>query len=740
MPWPGGVADKQLPPEYRANDAASAAALKTALLAWCGRNHAQEDVKQLAKADAGRRQMLSPAILPPIPQPQTNPFYRSAMEAAKGFVESPGKSDAYPDMALAFVHPQSAYSGSPVLLVALLDYLDTVAEGKKDLTGQFDIPRPARVYLLLRHAYPGLIPPSRQQRWEAALRALAQVSLKRTERCLPERPRMVCNLDSNDMLVLADLGTALGDGTYLERARRICAAIALHQLDDGAHCYDSECMPAIHYHSVMTRNLTQYWLLTGDPVAREQMLRMWWWWPSVLRPAALTGSERSVGLDITNVDWKKEFGIYRNYNDRACASAYVTAMVDGSGENLGLPDAQRAIRAGRVEDQTLLIGAALWRTDIVPVALPRDFLYFDRNYLGPNGRFGDFSVIGAARTQSLFWHDPCVEGKETYVGCMMTPPGRPAVSLYAVEGAVQVRAGPWTNPNTSAGHRYEEETGFAMHHHREAAAASVWRLGDGAPVGALCGSHLVTMAKIVLGEMDKQALPCRVSEAWAFTPQRLIGIVRVEAEADIDAFALVAGLHFASTAGGNNGATGAPVEAAPGRFVLDPIEVVIGPSTFAPQAVWKNDEEQTLELVDPVAAKAGRNKRTYKAGSAYWAILDIHPQARGPAQGVAVLAARNGLIGFDFVEEGRHLRLVANPGAKPLAYAGGAWAGVGGKVLAIPSGTAFRPDWLRAFQFPYPGALTAKNLTPLAATVPSEVAASAGFEVQPAQHVLLVSR
>jgi hypothetical protein len=694
LTWPG---DGPLPSPYASTRPDKAAGLKQALLQWCDRKGLKADVARLRKAKVGMARPADPGVFPPIRHVRGNTFYETFMKHAQGVMAGEDKHLIHG--AWALTHPQSPLLGEPKLLGPVLDYLEVCTSGKKDIDHQFGLVGPSRIFLLLWRRYPDLVPPSRKQAWAAAFRKLAKNACRRTRYAAKREPRrIVVNLSISDATSIANIAAALGDEELKQHADAVFAGIHNHMWEDGGYNYMTEAMPPPHYHSVLTRTLLEYWLLTGKEVAREQIVRMWWWWPLALR--SHDPKRRGIGLDITTVAWKKA-GIYQGYNNRACSSAYVVAMVSGSPENVGLPDTQLAIRSGGLEGHEFL-GAVIWRPELTGKPLPDRWMVWDRNTQGPNAKFGAFSAHG-----------------------MVNPRGKlSAVAASGLHCGAQMRGGDLPTAQDQRG-----RDRYAVWHHQGRSSSSVWQ-----EIGGISGTHRKTTAAI--GNLAAGATPFSSSEAWVFTENRLIGLITLRAEQNAEALAMTAAVRIARTKESSGGDLGN------GRYGYGPLGIAVHKTSFAPEGRFVEKGQRALEWIDPVAAKQGRKRRSYPAGTTHYILIDCHDRTNTrPATEAELLELSGGLIGFSFNDGRQRIRMIANPQSRMRRYRQRSWPRVRGNTAVVTSGMQGRPAWMDSFVFPFAGALTKGEALRDPRPKPQVIRRTeVELAIPPDGHVILVNR
>lgn len=269
-----------------------------------------------------------------------------------------------PDGAMNLCHPQSPLAGDPVLLTNLLNYLDKHLDvwfkGER-LVDQFHSPNPHRTYMLLSAVYPDLIPPSLKTKWDTACTRQADDLVKRRGGAFLS-PSGHCNTNHDIHYVHALYCAArlLNKPEYIKYAEGGLKMIERQWLADGAFEYNENAMPVLFYHGLCTWQLANIWLLSGNPLAKDLIVRQWWYFPLELDDRwGLSNYSLSVG--------------YKQYQELAPRGqmefCYYISSVSGSRENYAL--AENEIKNARFwVGQPSLFQAQFYRNDLTPLPLP----------------------------------------------------------------------------------------------------------------------------------------------------------------------------------------------------------------------------------------------------------------------------------------------------------------------------------------------------------------------------------
>ena len=319
--------------------------------------------------------------------------------------------------------------------------------------------------------------------------------------------------------------------------------------------------------------------------------------------------------------------------------------------------------------------ASYYRDDITSAPTPDNYFVYDRNIQGPRGRFGPYSFSGTSRNMPN--ED---RGKSTYVGAMMlypsgklpagVPPGYPLNAALDVAGTEVV-----IKSNGDAPAELSREETNAVTVDRDVAAVTTnYRISPyHGPATNFAGQ-----------------------QAWLYTPQRIIGLVKVTSLKDQDVFGVNGVISFLSVKTKKSELHKFQLSANNvfqyGPFITKIYDHNYGQiiQTYATDRL----SDATIKLTD---SRPGNDKQMtalhYSQNESRYYLAEIRPETSAPAIAIKKFDAGNGLIAFEVEEADKDYRLIYNPTAADVTCQLKVQPGL--KQLYLhSSGEEFRPAWI----------------------------------------------
>lgn len=573
------------------------------------------------------------------------------------------RADELHDLAEAFCHPQSPMAGDPVLIAPILRRLaffsEYMAKGGPVLGDFGPCGTIADAYLILVTCRPEIIPPSLRRGMEEGIQNNADAIIAKSKAwyepvsAAPETKCLV-NCDVNLVLALAIANRLFPSETYAEAVRRGLAYIEPHILADGATNYFGQHNECFSYHAAAVRALTRTAQITGDPKPMEMVKRLRWYYPFTVSP---TG----VAEWSTATSWHH----YWNTANGADCAAIMAGL-------LNCPHNQRVANLGFVGN---LWNASWWNPDRPAAACPDNFMAYDRNIEGPRARFGQWSCVGTTRRTIDN------RGKSSYAGCVIeTGESTP----WALDSALQ-DAGMEIRPDPSKEDVSEHHGRITGAHEEKVVTCAV---GERA-------ASLGAVAK--LGSYGKPATDWITRQLWLFTPERMVGLVTLEAGQDAIAAGIFGDLFLVS--GRSNWGTRKELkDLGDGKFSYGQMMITFHARDFAGFESEYTDvmgggynqssakKSCRLLLVDE-SAKSGA-MTTYGKGTRRFYLVEVRPAFSSEAK-VSLVKNETGLLAFD-VADGTGRYSVAFNSSESIVEIPGGRSGI-----LHRSGEKFRPDWLK---------------------------------------------
>ncbi len=695
-----------------------------------------DDLRTMLHQPVSGPQTPPSGLLPSIPSFSSNPLATSAMSSlttlrnsTTTYAKDPTPIDfRIPlqgrDMAWGLTHAQSPLRRDPTLMIAMLRRFQRVFE--TNLAGvdndNFMVTATAHeMYRILDAVHPELILPSRRVQWEAAiLRNVNQTLARHGTRLNGTMPGTSwVNADVRHMAALALAAEILNEPSYRTVADNVLQLVSGSILPDGGFMYDRMQNEVYTYHGENIIWLARYWQLYGAPLARQLIVDSYWYYPLSVEPNGT--AEYSTGSA-----WKR----YWNQTSGAEAATIVADLAN-SPENL---------RVARWTNPTpSLFLSTFFRGDLVPTASPDQYITYDRNIMGPRGRFGSFSFSGTA---SPYTGED--RGKATHVGAMVTDftgtnnGWRLNAAFDVAQSRVRYALGPDDN---TIGNDINPATARIVYYDQALQERNAYISSE--RFATLSTSHR-------LGRYKGSAQPWLGEQQWIMTPERILGRVSLESLANQSAFSMLGSLRFV---GGRNtwGTLRQFVQVdentfSYGKFTVDIWDQNYGTITTTYEDTWddtsvvRDNRSGRLNFIDTAAAEANESTLiSYPAGTKRYYVVEIRPNTTTTsADAVTHGTTTEGLLTLETRSGSNRLLMLTNPTASPITYTTNLpWTGVTGTpqgAILRTAGEQHRADFLSAFDRPDADA----RIRTLSPTQPRAVATTSVTVTIPAyQHVTL---
>jgi len=452
----------------------------------------------------------------------------------------------------AMTRPGSPVHHDPQLGANALSIFDTVAHQHTE--GDFNIDRTAvhgrdpninrfcpaptpDAWCLLLATYPDLLPSAKRADVERGLRVLAdyQVTdygLPRLERTPHEKHPVYPNMDVHFILIMELAHRLWGDEVFArERDARLDMLLgSVYPM--GAWPYINTQNECFVYHKLNVLYMARFWQLTGrrglsqfsrsengtvpladpglSPSSRSENGTV------PLRSAVLEMLRKTIPYYPDNVE---PAGVPEYYTDACWKHYWAGAAPEGPDTIAGLFDDPLNKRVAEVcaqvqgydRGQYAAIAAEFFKP-IASNPLRDGYVMFDENVQGPRGRYGTWSFAANGRNYGVEY-----QGKDTFVGCMVTEPEARPLPLDA---ALQV-----VTTEVRLNHTDNHWRGGRCHSALEKLTTAV-----GPGFGSLAVRY--TVSKPNWHHERDELLPWTGTQQWYLSERRLVGLVALEATAD----------------------------------------------------------------------------------------------------------------------------------------------------------------------------------------------------------------
>jgi len=410
-------------------------------------------------------------------------------------------------------HPQSRYRGNAELIARLFRRLHAYADAHqihghnyRSATNDFFAIGPtAQAMLMTRETYPDLLLPSDEAVWEGLMKQVNAFWMGEYRKVQEGAYRMgrYANRDVAVGNILFSCGTYLSDQDALDAARFLMVSQAENLYPDGAFAYIGTQNECLGYHSAVTGPLTTYYHLSGEEDVLEIVKRSEWYAPLTIEPG-------NVSDLWTAPSWKHVW--------IGCGPGGESVVaLTGNRYGRGILDLQIAKRGASPSPL-----AAMWYQSGIKAAAPPDnYVIFDRNVLGPRGRFGRFSYAATLRVPNN--GEP---GNATIMGAMTTREDR------------ETNVTPWEAVLTGIMPRvFVETTPEEKHHKRPDWAWLTCRDKSGVSAGRDWSALHTRYQLHTYGSSRKgPEVPWEGAQIWLCVRDRLFGLMEIAPQGEQQAF------------------------------------------------------------------------------------------------------------------------------------------------------------------------------------------------------------
>ncbi len=614
-------------------------------------------------------------ICPPIPHVKSNPHWNAiCMHWQEKIPKTPRRIDASDliknktiekiasetiDWTFAFCHPKSPLRSDPRVLNRIIPVIDTYMKkfrngGARNFGDEYVV----HAYLLLRSTHPDLLVPTRRGIWDMAIRSNVEGIKKDFEDMFRHQRRELLwgNGHVHDLVTLGWSSLILNDGRYRELGDSGLKLFKKSQLPDGGYSYVGFQNEAFTYHKIIPIGLAWYGIATNNSSVWDQLKK-------TRNYNLLSYLPRGVGDYCPTTMMKQYWNQSRPGED-----ALIAAYLNGDGYNMSVTNPKAPS----------LLGAFLYRPNIDPKVHPKDWLVYDRNIIGPNGRYGDFSFTGTTRDPSAI-SAPAQNYKEKAIG-NFTSGFVGAITLMSDDN-VQLSV---ERKNSHADERWPLsaaiqnitcEVKIKKGRDSDISRRSKHRFMAQCQRNAVSMGHdysgLTTVYNVsdkITGAVSKfRALPWEGRQAWILTKNRLVGLLSIEATADHENWGvhgtlmMVAGRQW----WGNKREM---VQSGDGTYSYGNLLVKVLEHDFKATSTeytdaFAGDAKKATRLIlwdNPKGPKSEKIKK-YKAGDSHFWMVEVRPQWTSAAKKIHRLKnLPASLWGIRLEEEKRDVLIIHN--------------------------------------------------------------------------------
>jgi len=537
-------------------------------------------------------------------------------------------------LAYSFLHPQSPSRGDVRAVVPLLTLLNkTWCIDKENPWGEY---KALIAYAALKTAYPDLVPPAAKSAWETEIRKRGEKELQKQAKLFDQSYMLKSwlNSDVRDVLTTGMRGPALGDPKYTDWMSRAVRIMYPTLQPDGATNYTSYQNEAWTYHNVAIESMAWWWLITGDTTARDYVIGSAHYYP--------LNTQRFVGQDYTSPEQK------HYYNTLKCTWAFPGYMARD-------PHAVASALPGEAD----LLNAFFYDPDLSKVELPDNYMVFDRNLIGPRGKYGNMDFAISTRDFSYFPEKKSPGTKNPVRGFGVTT----ILGMRVMYSPEQQAAQKVSIPMNAVVERIMNHVSFGgkAYNKGQDLHSSVSMTGAGAAVSC----DYMTSGRIGQNEAWK-ALPFHNLQEWIVTSERAVGLMKIttlEPSQNTTPVRMTSAFEFVSGRG-PWGIRKKFVKTDATTYTYGDLRLrVISSSypeiltSYADGGLTAGDRMRGILTLAPNPSQTNKDEE--------WCLVEISPVWNPPATGIKPVNAGADLSGFLCSGEKNTLILIHNPTSSP---------------------------------------------------------------------------
>jgi hypothetical protein len=619
----------------------------------------------------------------------------------------------------AFCTPASSLYLNPNTLSSLLNRVECIMATLYDPTGaagamvaSFDIaPYIYEIVLLMQKVMPSLLQlTSRYNAWLSNLAAnwtatLASSEGSTTVQGYLTNPAAYKNVNWLNSWIRWAVTAAYysdvlgGNAAYLTLANNGISYLGNDVYADGATTYYSDQNECYNYHDLTAVPARRYWQIYGNINGIANVLAgLQWYYPLCFLNSS-TGGRPGVAEYLTAPCWHK----YWNENVGGDAMMAVLTLPGATTQNAADPyNLYLALQTlpGPYAQTTSYRVASFYPTTVNPVStqVPLQFVTYDQNIVGPRSRFADpagkyDSFAWTATLRSITLENPSPRGKSSIAGTiLMDFPSKAYSAAEPLNSAVEdvcsmaiteqysLLSATDTYYNAKIVNLKANETLNSVYRNAQTTTAN---FGSASSVHDLSG-YSTTISS------------WQGREIWILTSKRIVGLVRIQAQAAQTAFEVNGRIRLMS---GNSSKTNISQvsQLGPQLFRYEGMNINIHAHNYA-QIVTElsagnggSGQAAHVRLVDWSGSTAPTASQSYPSGTSHYFLVDLYPSSQIGVCCLGILSGLPaGLDGFDLLEnDGTHYQIIANQTGNAISYAKPSTA-----KATYPSGIQYRASWL----------------------------------------------
>jgi uncharacterized protein YjdB len=591
-------------------------------------------------------------LLPTIPNVSSNPFVATmfANVNLNTTTLSPNfftLGEEAEQAAIAYCHPQSPHLGKAAYKTRLLFLLKTLLGSDK--TDFSHYPQSVYAYTILKQKFPGDISASQKTTWETAIKKYTDdyIATGVGDRWKSKSERDIWyNSEVRWALGIYLSGIVLNNASYKSFASAFfdeAFQTKMFQPDGGIN-YVGFQNEVFNYHEDNIKTLAWYYLISGDAKIKSIIQKTVNYYPLM--------QQKNVPEFYTGASWKHYWSQSTGYN-----AAYIVASLTGSSHNYAV---------GKNASKNSLV-AFFYNSALKDPLVPASTRYtvYDRNIQGPRARYDNWLYAGTSRkvddgttgaTRGV--------GKSNLVGAMvLDDSGKWPLNAALDIASVEVRVAPGEDKTA----RRSGSDWLATN--------EVSTVTKSLKIYGLASKYN-TSTKKASNSGPLTASNWEVKQEWVFTPERMLGMVEINATKDTEAYAVQGLLKFIS--GRKDWGTKKElVSKGNGVYTFGKINIKIRENTFGGalkqgyaevyDAGDTSNKSTNLILKDNKSAANSDAKKLYKTTDKYRYIVEVYPEGTAVAKETKSLNSAN-LNSFSLDDGKRSIQIVHNYSTQQQTY------------------------------------------------------------------------
>ena len=597
-------------------------------------------------------------LLPTIPEPATNPHLATAFNGVKtdkSFSSAVGQAEETIIAAYAYLHPSSPYKNQQAVLDRLIFLLETELggwdKGTYPLNDWAFCSQSTLAYLMLKQYKPSVIPAASQASWESGIR-------KNIDNIFASKPDLYNNLIVGSIWLNGDVKLAMGayygslalnDAVSAAKAKNVIENVMpLTLLPDGATHYVGYQNESPSYHGEASiRPFLWYYIVTSSQVIKDFLCGTKNYIPLMQIPLGEGFKEWT-----TSPAWKPYYN-RTTLKPEALGKAYL------SGDPYNYTIGQGS--------QNLYL-AFLYKSGLTGVTLPDNYLLYDKNCMGPRGRYGNWGVIGTLRDPSI----PAPELTETRYLNM------DGVNTIVGAFTLNANASSTTYPLNAAFQGAAPEVKYAAGKETDWQRGAKWAFLTGKD-----RNDAQTRTNTVYGMTTRYGvsksrfseMPWKALQQWVVTPDRVIGMTEIEATSTSSLYGLAQRIQLVS---GRRNASGIRkilniIDANTFEYGDLRVKIISKDYTGMVDTIYHGVMNDSIDKYSMMIELHDVNSGTdvaynYPSGTRRYAFFEVTNKDRSYSTNASRLTLATGLEGFEFQESaGRKVRMIHNTTASSIA-------------------------------------------------------------------------